>query len=58
MAMEAKKEYTNKELADFADWAEHMESVTPVQEWKKAYGAIRQGVDWLLRRRVKATAEE
>lgn len=47
-------DFTEKELAALADRAEEMERVTPNPDWKKAYGAIRQGADWLLRRMASA----
>jgi hypothetical protein len=45
-------EVTDEELARFADWAERMEVAATDPQWKKAYGAVRQGSDWLLRRRA------
>lgn len=48
-----KMEYTDAELAAIADWAETKEREDPAPDWKKAYGAIRQGVDWLIRARIK-----
>ena len=45
-------EVSDEELARFADWAERMELGTTAPEWKKAYSAVRQGSDWLLRRRA------
>lgn len=44
-------EVTDEELARLADWAEKCElQATP--DWKKAYQAIRQGADWIIRRRT------
>lgn len=45
--------FTEKELVDLADSAEREERMTDALELKKAYGAIRQGADWLLRNKVK-----
>lgn len=61
-----KKVYTDEELAELAQWAEEQEqglrNPTTVSggisgnqltlDKKKAYGAIRQGIDWLLRTRI------
>lgn len=43
------KSFTDEDLADFADWAEKNERVAASADEKRAYGAMRQGVDWLLR---------
>jgi len=53
-----KTEYTDAELAGLADWAEASEREEPSPDWKKAYGAIRQGSDWLLRARTKRRQKE
>jgi hypothetical protein len=61
-----KKSWTDEELAELAQWAEENERavINPTltgqavgfsqlaQDKKKAYGAIRQGIDWLLRTRI------
>jgi hypothetical protein len=46
------KDYTDAELAEIAEWAETQERMITSAESKKAYGAIRQGMDWLIRYRV------
>lgn len=57
MTDERKREYTDNDLAELADWAEEQERTTVNTEWKKAYGAIRQGADWLLRRHARMKKE-
>jgi hypothetical protein len=47
------KSFTDVELADLADWAEKNERESVDPDLKKAYGAMRQGSDWLLRHRTK-----
>jgi hypothetical protein len=48
------KQYSDADLAELADYAENEERQLPaVSEGRKAYGAIRQGVDWLLRFRAR-----
>jgi hypothetical protein len=47
------KNFTDAELAELADWAEKNERENAHPDLKKAYGAIRQGTDWLIRFRVK-----
>jgi len=47
------KDYTDSELAELADWAENQDRQNPSPEAKKGYGAVRQGVDWLLRWRAR-----
>jgi hypothetical protein len=48
-----KTEYSDAELAAIADWAETKEREDPAPDLKKSYGAIRQGIDWLIRARIK-----
>ncbi len=50
------KTYTDEDLADLADWAEKNERAPINADAKKAYGAIRQGVDWLLRLKTRERA--
>lgn len=52
------RNFTDAELAELADWAEKNERETVDPDLKKAYGAIRQGSDWLLRYRIKARQHE
>ncbi len=49
---------TDGDLAKMADWAERMEIAVQHPDWKKAYGAIRQGSDWILRRRARSRDDE
>lgn len=50
------KNFTDEELADLADWAEKNERSAANPDAKRAYGAMRQGADWLLRLRTKERA--
>lgn len=52
------KNYTDEEIAELADWAERMERETMLPDAKKAYGAMRQGADWLIRFRIKEKAQQ
>lgn len=52
------KDFTDVELAELADWSEKKERETHDPDGKKAYGAIRQGTDWLIRWRVKQRQHE
>lgn len=52
-----KRQYNEKDLVQIADWAEEQERVTVNVEWKRAFGAIRQGADWLLRRMAAARGD-
>ncbi len=52
------KDYTDHELAEMASWAERNERATQHENKKKAFGAIRQGMDWLLRERVLEKQEK
>ena len=45
--------FDDGELAALADWAELQDRNSTDPEVKKAYGALRQGSDWLLRWRAK-----
>lgn len=45
--------YSDADLADLAYWAEEQERVSQQLDLKRAYGAVRQGADWLLRWRTK-----
>lgn len=47
------KNFTDDELAELADWAERNEREALNPDAKKAYGAMRQGADWLIRFRIK-----
>lgn len=67
-----KTNWTDEELAELAQWAEENERavVNPTltgssvgfsqvaHDKKKAYGAIRQGIDWLLRTRIIEHAQK
>jgi len=46
------REYTDEELAQLAQWAEAKERGSVGEQKKKGYGAIRQGIDWVLRDRI------
>jgi hypothetical protein len=48
------KNFTDEELVELADYAEEQERSTLNPDEKKAWGAIRQGADWLMRFRIKA----
>lgn len=52
------KDFTDEELVELADWSEKQERETVHPDAKKAYGAIRQGADWLLRFRTKEKAKQ
>lgn len=52
------KNLTDVELTELADWAEAQDRAEVHPDAKKAYGAIRQGVDWLLRFRIKQKQRE
>lgn len=45
------EEFSDEDLARLADWAERQE-LGAEQDWKKGYQAIRQGADWIIRRRA------
>jgi hypothetical protein len=48
-----KMTYTDEELAEMAQWADNESAVNGVSmDKRKAYGAIRQGIDWLIRARL------
>jgi hypothetical protein len=48
-----KMTYTDEELAEMAQWADNESAVSAVSmDKRKAYGAIRQGIDWLIRARL------
>lgn len=53
-----KTDYTDVELAEIAEWAEAQERLEADANYKKAYGAIRQGMDWLLRARTRRRQKE
>ena len=52
------KNFTDAELAELADWAERQEREKIDPDEKKAYAAMRQGSDWLLRWRTKQRQKE
>jgi len=51
--MRKMEKYTDMDLANLADWAEAEDRASNDPEKKKAYAAMRQGADWLLRYRAK-----
>lgn len=52
------KTFTDVELTEMADWAEQNERSVTHPDEKKAFGAIRQGYDWLLRFRIKQAQQK
>ena len=56
--MTSMKNFTDVELTELADWAEAQERSEPHPDAKKAFGAIRQGADWLLRFRIKQAQQK
>ena len=52
------KTFSDVDLTELADWAEQQERAEVNPDAKKAYGAMRQGADWLLRFRVKQRQKE
>jgi hypothetical protein len=52
------KDLTDVELTELADWAELKGNAEVHPDGKRAYGAIRQGVDWLIRFRIKQKQAE
>jgi hypothetical protein len=52
------RDYTDHEIAEMAVWAERNERATQQENKKKAFGAIRQGLDWLLRERILEKQEK
>src|SRR2546423_1438170 len=52
------KNFSDVDLTELADWAEQNERAEANPDAKKAYGAMRQGADWLLRFRVKQKQKE
>lgn len=53
-----KPEKTDFELAELADWAEQHEKDELDDKTRRAYGAIRQGMDWLIRLRIQKKQRE
>lgn len=47
------KNYTDEELAELADYSERNEREALNPDAKKAFAALRQGADWLIRFRIK-----
>jgi hypothetical protein len=52
------KSFSDVELAELADWAESNERSSLEPDAKKAYGAIRQGADWLIRFHIKKRQQD
>jgi len=49
-------DFTDRDLAVLADWADQKKRATQDHGWQSAYALIRQGSDSLLRRRARDSA--